>query len=209
MLMEGPRDGHGDALDDAWSKLSAMDLRAVASNSGSSMTPSSRVLALRVMDEECLIDIGGRRMSCAGRRTSPLGHHMQILILHYLRGAGNAQLANKAATYRDFEGGAVYYSAFKARTIDPLVKEFGHKPDLLRHVGDAMHAESLKMGSVGFRVNFFPKVPVMVILWLGDEEVASSANLLFDANAGRILPTEDLSVLGGALVSRLRELAKA
>ncbi len=207
--MDGPKGGHGDALDDAWSRLSAMELSVVVSNSGSSLKPGSKVLALKVMDEESLIDITGRKMSYNGRRTSAPGLHLQVLILHYLLGAGNAQLANKPATYRDFEGGALYYSAFKARTIDPLVKEFGQRPDLLRHVGDAMHAEALKLGSVGFKVNFFPKMPVTIILWLGDDEVAASANLLFDANAGRILPTEDLSVLGGALVTRIRELARA
>jgi hypothetical protein len=209
MTANGPRDGHREALDEAWSRLSSMELRAVAPNAGASLKPGSPSLVLRVMDGDCLIDLGGRKINYCGRRTGPPGHHLQILILHYLQGAGNAQLANKHVTYRDFEGGALYYSAFKARTIDPLVKEFGQKPDLLKHVGDAMHAETLKLGSVGFKVNFFPKMPVTIILWLGDDEVAASANLLFDANAGRILPTEDLSVLGGALVTRIRELARA
>lgn len=196
-------------MDGAWSSLQSMDLKILASNAGASIRPGSRQLSLNVMDEGCLVDLNERRITYSGRRTTPLSHHLQILVLHYLQGAGNAQLANKPVTYRDFEGGALYYSAFKARTIDPLVKEFGQKPDILKHVGDAMHAEPLKMGSVGFKVNFFPKVPVTVILWLGDEEVPASANLLFDANAGRILPTEDLTVLGGALVGRMINLAKA
>ncbi|MBU1915062.1 MAG: DUF3786 domain-containing protein, partial [Candidatus Thermoplasmatota archaeon] len=54
---------------------------------------------------------------------------------------------------------------------------------------------------------FFPKVPVVVILWQGDEEVASSANVLFDANAGKIMATEDLSLVGGTLTRRLIQLA--
>jgi len=207
--MERTTNGHGDALQDAWRKVSALDPRSIASNAGASSIPGSKRVVLKVMGDECTIDLAERKITCPGRRTDSIGHHLEILILHYLQGAGNAQLANKPANYREFEGGALYYSAFKKRTIDPLVREFGHRPDLLRHVGDAMRAEPLKLGSVGFKVSFFPKVPVSVVLWLGDDEIPSSANILFDANAGRILPTEDLSVLGGALVSRMIKLAMA
>jgi hypothetical protein len=202
-------DGHKDALEDAWNSLSGMDLRIVASNSGAAAKPGSKVLQLDIMGEKCLVDLQRRTITYAGRRSGPLSHHLQILVLHYLVGSGNAQLANKAVTYRDFEGGAVYYPAFKARTIDLVVKEFGHRPDILKHVADVLHAEPLKLGSVGFKVSFFSKMPVTVILWLGDEEVSASANVLFDANAGRILPTEDLTVLGGALVNRMISMAKA
>jgi hypothetical protein len=111
-------------------------------------------------------------------------------------------------SYRDFEGGALYYQAFKTRTIDFLVREFGQKPEVLKQIGDAIRAEPMSMGSVSFKSYFFPKMPVVVVLWLGDDEVPASANLLFDANAGRIMPTEDLSILGGVLCEWLVKLER-
>lgn len=206
--MARDQDGHGSVLEDAWDKAVKLDVKTLASNSGARLGPGTKQLGLKVMDEECVIDLEKRKISYAGRRIGSLNRHIQILILHYLNGAGNAQLANRLATYRDFEGGAVYYSAFKSRTINLLVTTFGKNPELLRHVCEAMRAESVETGSVGFKIYFFPKVPVTVVLWLGDEEVPTSANVLFDANAGKILPTEDLSVLGGALVRRLIQLAR-
>lgn len=200
---------HGAALEESWAKLEKMDVHVLASNSGAEVVRGSSALTLRVMDEDCTVDISSRSISCTGAKAEQPNDHLQILILHYLLGAGNAQLANRPATYREFEGGALYYSAFKARTIDPLVKEFGQNPDILKHVGDALHSEPVKSGSVAFKVNFFPKIPVTVVTWMGDEEVPASANMLFDANAGRIMPTEDLSVLGGELVNRIMALAKA
>ncbi len=194
-------------MGDAWDKLVTLDPKTIATNSGAVLKGSIQI-ALRVAGDEFLIDFGTRELSFIGRTGEP-SHHLQILVLHYLLGSGNAQLANRPATYREFDGGALYYSAFKSRTIDRLLTEFADKPDLLRHVGDAMRAESVKMGNVGFKIDFFPKIPVTVILWLGDEEVPASANMLFDASAGKILPTEDLSVLGGELVSKLVSLAKA
>jgi hypothetical protein len=208
MIVVGVKDGHETVLEDAWERVSSLEVNTLASNSGAMRKEGTKTLALKVLDEECIIDLEKREISYSGRRTGSMSRHIQILILHYLIGAGNAQLANRPATFRDFDGGAVYYTAFKARTIDPLVKVFGSNPELLKHVCEAMRAERVDTGSIGFRMEFFPKLPVTVVLWLGDEEVPTTANMLFDANAGKILPTEDLSVLGGALVGRLKQLAK-
>jgi hypothetical protein len=61
---------------------------------------------------------------------------------------------------------------------------------------------------VSFKTYFFPKMPVVVVIWLGDEEVPTSANVLFDANAGKILPTEDISVVGATLCRWLTKLER-
>ncbi len=194
---------HSAALEESWGRLSMMDLAVMAADSG--VERSGSTVVLKVMDASCRIDVGARSFDCT--RGQP-NNHIQILILHYLLGAGNAQLANKLVTYREFEGGALYYSAFKSRTIDRLVREFGASPELLRKAGAHIRAENVSMGSVGLKVDFFPKLPVTVAIWAGDEEVPASANMLFDSSGGKIMPTEDLSVLGGELVDRLVELSK-
>ncbi len=198
---------HGAALEESWAKLETMGIQLLASDSGADVRGTSSLM-LSVMDEKCMVDVASRTISFADKMSGQPNNHIQILILHYLLGAGNAPLANRPATYREFEGGALYYSAFKARTIDPLVKEFGQDPEILREAGAALHAESVKSGSVAFKVDFFPKIPVTIVMWMGDEEVPASANILFDANAGKIMPAEDLSVLGGELVSRIIALAR-
>jgi hypothetical protein len=202
------KSNYDEVLEAAWSKVTLHDLSTVATNSGASVRKGTKELVLRVIDRDCVLDFGTRTMRYADAKGGDVSQHMQILILHYLEGSGRAQLANRLVTFREFDGGAIYYPAFKARAIDPVVREFGEKGDLLRHVGDALRADPIGVGTVGLKAPFFPKVPVVVILWQGDEEVASSANVLFDANAGKILATEDLSLVGGALTRRLIQLAR-
>jgi hypothetical protein len=168
----------------------------------------SKKLRLSLIDRECLVDFDSRTIEWSADKDGEIGLHLKIIVMHYLAGSGKTQLANRLATFRDFEGGAIYYPAFKARSIDMVVRQFGSRPDILQHIGDAIRAESVGIGTVGLRVNFFPKFPIVVILWVGDEEVPASANILFDANAGKILPTEDLSVASGALVRRLTDISR-
>ncbi len=202
------KSNYDDVLKAAWSKATLHDLNMLATNSGASVRKGTKEIVLRMIDRDCVIDFGGKTMRYADSKGADVSQHLQILILHYLEGSGRAQLANRLVTFREFEGGAIYYPAFKARAIDPVVKEFGEKVDLLRHIGDALRAEPIQVGTASLRAHFFPKVPVVVILWQGDEEVASSANVLFDANAGKILATEDLSLVGGTLTRRLIQLAR-
>lgn len=197
-----------EALERAWERAGALSPRRLSETLGIPLRPGTNQLVLRVLDRDCMIDLGSRSMAYAPPGGPDVPQHLQVLILHYLEGAGNAQLANRLVTFREFEGGAIYYPAFKARTIDVIVREFGDKPELLARVCEAIRAEKVDIGSVGFKAYFFPKMPVVVILWLGDEEVPPAANVLFDASAGKILPTEDISVMGASFCKRLVKLAR-
>ena len=197
-----------DRLGASWSRLERSAPRALASDCGATLLPDTDVLRLRVVDRECDLDLPAREIRYVVGEKADLSLHLQMLIIHYVSGAGKAEVANSLATFREFEGGDVYYAVFKSRAIDPIVKAFGTAPEVLKRIGEAIGAEPVKTGDVGFRVHFFPKIPIVVILWLGDEEVPASANILFDANAGRILPTEDLSISAETLVHRLMEISR-
>jgi len=207
--LDSKRPANLEPLKGAWDRAAYLSTKHLAETLGLTTVPGTKTLILRIMDKDCAIDLESRIMTYLGQGEQEVTPHLQILVLHYLEGAGRAQLANRLVTFRDFEGGAIYYPAFKARTMDVIVKEFGDKPDLLKRIGEAMRGESVDVGSVGFKVDFFSRVPVVVVLWLGDEEVPPAANMLFDANTGKVLPTEDISVMGGALARRLVKLARA
>lgn len=196
-----------DRLRVSWDRLSPSSPGDLAADSGATLLPEANVLRLKVVDREYDVDLSAREIRSVGGETTDLSLHLRMLILHYIAGAGKADVANRLATLREFEGGDLYYSVFKSRAIDKVVETFGTAPELLSHGGEILGAEGVKTGSVGFRVRFFPKLPIVVALWLGDEEVSASANVLFDASAGAILPTEDLSVAAETLVRRLIEVS--
>ncbi len=196
-LPSGRKHAYEDALEKAWKDVSSLDLEAISSELGSGAVSDGRAVLIKMLGEACTVDISCRtvRYDSPGDRDVP--PYLQILILHYLLGLSAAPLTNRFVSFRELDGGALYYPAFKTRAIDPLVKTFGTEPELLRKIADSLGAEPLSIGQVSFRLNFFEKVPVAVVLWLGDAEVPASASILFDASANRILPTEDLTVIGG------------
>ena len=190
-----------DALELAWGALEAIDFRQLAEDLGATVEGNPSVLRVAMLNDQCFVDSTARTITYNDSDGPEVPRFLQVLILHYLAGATRAQLAGRLISFRELSGGALYYPAFKARAIDPLVKEFGLSPERLRRVAATLNAEPLEVGSVGVKISFFDRLPVAVILWLGDVEVSASANILYDASAAKILPTEDLTVVGG-VVSR-------
>ncbi|MEE8541956.1 MAG: DUF3786 domain-containing protein, partial [Desulfobacterales bacterium] len=61
----------------------------------------------------------------------------------------------------------------------------------------------------GFEFNLFPRVPVQLIVWEGDDEFPAAANILFDQTVGAILSPEDIAWLAGMIVYRMIKLTHA
>jgi hypothetical protein len=136
---------------------------------------------------------GGRILLENGDTEAPLRD--KILILHYFTGAKGTQATCKLIAYKQLPGGISYFPAFSQRAIAPLVKNFGKSPELLRKAAAKLGGCEVDYGDVSATVNAFDRVPITLVLWRGDEELAPNGNILFDANIPDYLSTEDVTVL--------------
>ncbi len=127
----------------------------------------------------------------------------KLLILHYFNTARGIPLTGKLVNFRELPDGTVYYPTFQKRTIKPVVDNFGKDPALLLEVSQKLGARKIDFGDVGIVVNGFPRVPVTIVLWRGDEEFPPQGNLLLDTSVTDYLPTEDIIVLCETIAWRL------
>jgi hypothetical protein len=128
----------------------------------------------------------------------------KILILHYFTMAKGTPATGILITYKQLPGGLSYFPVFAHRAITPLVKYFGNNPEMLTKVATAkLEGHEMDFGDASVAINAFSRVPVILVLWRGDEEVAPSANILFDANISDYLSTEDVAVLCETIAWRL------
>ena len=127
----------------------------------------------------------------------------KILILHYFTMAKGTPATGKLITYKQLPGGVSYFPAFSQRAIAPLVNHFGKNPELLIKAAAKLGDRGADYGDVSVNVNAFDYVPITLVLWRGDEELASNGNILFDANISDYLSTEDITVLSEAIIWKL------
>jgi hypothetical protein len=127
----------------------------------------------------------------------------KILILHYFAGAEGTPATSKLIAYKQLPGGISYFPAFYKRAINPFVKHFGKNPELLRKVAAKLGCHEADHGDVSVTINAFDHVPITLVLWRGDEELAPNGNILFDANISDYLSTEDVTVLTETIIWKL------
>jgi len=133
----------------------------------------------------------------------------KLIILHYIIQAQGHPLAGEWISFRQLSGGEVYYPAFDKRSQKPLLRFFAHRGDLLEAAGRALGGMKAPTGDRGTVITALPRVPIVFLLWNGDEELPSDARILFDASVSAYLSTEDVVVLAQQGVLRLIEQGRA
>ncbi len=127
----------------------------------------------------------------------------KIVILHYLLRADGSKLTGNLINFRQIPDGHFYYSAFQKRATDPLRLTFGGNPKALLDCGIELGATPSKYGDYSIRVGVLPRVPLILVVWKGDDEFPPEASILFDDSIVNYLPVEDIAVISGMTVYRL------
>jgi hypothetical protein len=133
----------------------------------------------------------------------------KILILHYLNNAKKENLTGELIAYQEIPSARFYLTSFNARSRDPFIAAFGENPDKLPVVAQELFAAQMaSMGDVSVTIQAFPKVPITLIIWRGDEEFPPNGTILFDSSIkDNLLSAQDISELVSMIVYPL--IAKA
>lgn len=132
----------------------------------------------------------------------------QILILHYLQNTSGEEPEGVNIDFKQVPQGGFYWSAFVSRAQKPLLMTFGDNPDFYLQVATSLGGSPQPFGDAAARFLAFPLVPIIHVLWRGDEEFDPEASILFDKTIPGHLPTEDIAALAGASVYRLMAAAR-
>lgn len=182
----------------ALERFRACSLQDMARSSGYSV--SDNALMIEFLGQHYRLDHPSGNFLPSQSSDGDLPIATQILILHYVTNLSEPMEVGSFISFKELPGGAIYIKPFTGRAIDPLLRIFGSDPDSLLAVAKHLGGQPNAMGDVGVTYRLFPRVPVALILWRADDEFPASGNILFDASAPAILPTEDFAVLASTVV---------
>jgi len=181
--------GYQDAVEKAWSDLGKIEKQKAC---------------IKFLNDEYEVDFDKKKILSASCNIEAKDYY-KILILHYL--ANEDKVSNIEGddwkSFKEMEGGQVYFSAFRKRSIEPILRKYGESPLSIFERAKSFDAEKINTGSAGVSIRVFPKVKIGIILWARDEEFEPDCNVVFNRSIDRIFPTEDIAVLGGILASTL------
>lgn len=195
-------------LDPAWEialeELKRCSPYVVAAKSGASFDQGR--FTLRFFNRTIFIYHPDVRVEEQGK-SHPPPKWVQLILLHYLGTADGTPVADSWITYRYLPGAYLFETRFQSLAINSLLPAFGNDAEGFRRAALSLGGIPMtRSGDAAFRFLALPQIPIAGVLFLGDEEVAPSVTILFDASASHYLPTEDLSYLGTFLSQELQRL---
>lgn len=192
-------------MDEIREELAATDAVVLAARSGTTyhkLGESHGDLTLNYFDEPHVVSYPQFQAyeAATGKECSP---GLLFLFLHYLHTADGTSPANRWISYRELPDGMFYNQAFQGYSGARLVQTFGNEFARFKEAATRAGGEELSLGDAAFMFQALPRLPLGVVYWLGDEEFAPYANVLFDASASHYLSTDGLAVVGRELCSRI------
>ena len=127
----------------------------------------------------------------------------QALLVYYFLHSDGTPPAENWISFADLPEGRIYSSAFQGYTGDLLAKTFLLDLDAFRSACQQADGVPAIFGDAAYRFRALPRMGLLLVYRLGDEDFPSTCNLLFDANAEHYLPAEACAVLGSSLAQKV------
>jgi hypothetical protein len=177
-------------------RLAKMDPEQLCRRSGArlELADGKAQIILKLLNQPYRISLPDIAISAAGS-PEPVPTRIKLLLLHYLTRAGGGASTGKVITYKELPEGANYFPVFSQRAIKPLLDNFAREPEKLLDAAAKLGGSKADYGDVAVTISAFPRVPLTIVLWRGDDELAPEGSILFDSSISDYLSAEDIAVL--------------
>jgi hypothetical protein len=128
---------------------------------------------------------------------------LRVILLTYLLNAQAMPLANRLVAGNSLKGGKTFFQGAHRFPVEPLVERYGMDPIGFLDKGLSLGAAQEGYGDAGLRFSALPRVPVVMVLWKGDEEFPARLSCLFDASIDKQLPLDAIYGLVGEVCRRI------
>ncbi len=119
-----------------------------------------------------------------------LSYLSKLSILWYLIQAKEISLSGNLVKPSKFQGGNIYLKGSHKLPLDTIAEKFGKNSEEFFYKGMTIGGCKLGYGDFSLQLLPFPRVPVVFIIWKGDEEFPSNCSLLVDSTCELHLPID-------------------
>ena len=182
--------------DHTWDLFLKHDPQEICKRSGVSFDFDSQIYTVKSFGQDIAVSLPEKRVFGQGKISDFLinrsGHFFDLATLWYLISAQNIPLSNELIKPASVKGGQIFVTGTHVLPLNDMANKYGTDPNGFIHRGRKLGGELLEHGDAAIRLYPFPRLPVTLILWVGDEEFPAQLNFFFDATCDQHLPTDVL-----------------
>jgi hypothetical protein len=178
MIWTGEKEG--------WDILHSLDPKDVTSKTGAAFVPDGTTYTLICLSQEINISLRDRNITSSSSSgailINDLGEYSRLSILRYMSYARDMQLSGKLVKPADLPGGDFFSKGTHVLPLEKIIRKFENDLSGFLNTGESLGGIRLEYGDASLKLMPFPRVPVTIILWAGDDEFPAQGSLLFDSS---------------------------
>ena len=188
-----------------WERLSQADLKDVCRRSEVQFDDATSSYVISFLQERYRVSPRDKHVELLPGSALSAGPSidLQVILLTYLLNAQVIPLANRLVAGNSLKGGKTFFQGAHRFPVERLVERYGMDPAGFLNKGLSLGAIREGYGDAGLRFSALPRVPVIMVLWKGDEEFPARLSCLFDASIDKHLP---LDAIYGLVIEICRRL---
>ncbi len=194
---------------DYWGELARLNPETVCMRTLADYQVKQRGYTLPILNKDYLILPYQRKINGFIEGGRPIGEDMTrefiLMALFYLLNAKNIPLARKWIGEKDLPGGEAFFRGPHALSVDLIEKKYGNNPEGFIEAGKVLGGTPVRFGDKSIAIDVFPRIPIIYILWIGDEEFPTKAGVLFDASIESHFTLDMIWVMVNEVSRRLSE----
>jgi len=177
-----------------WESLLKMDPEETAVNSAAAFDHDSSSYSLTCFGQNINISLKERNISggtvLGAYLIKELAEYSRLSILSYLINAKDARCSGELVKPADLPCGNIFLKGTHALPLKKISERFDNRYGSFLETGKALGGAQVEYGDAALQLFPFPRVPIVFILWSGDEEFPPEASLLFDSHCASFLPID-------------------
>jgi hypothetical protein len=133
----------------------------------------------------------------------------QALLAYYFTFSDGTPEQGKWISFSELPDGRFYFQAFQGYTGQVLAKIFGNQGVGFDEAAEKVNGYKVDLdeplGDFAYCFRVLPRVSLLAVSWLGDEDFPASYRILFNGNVCHHLSTDGCAIIGSILTRRLIE----
>ncbi len=121
-----------------------------------------------------------------------LGDYSRLSILNYLVNVKEISLTGQLVRPADLSGGDLFARGTHILPLDKIADLFNNDKDAFIKKGQELGGSQIEYGDMSLRLFPFPRMPIFLIVWSGDDEFPPRSSLLFDSSCTFHMPIDIL-----------------
>jgi hypothetical protein len=189
-------------LDEIRSELAASDPELLSLNTGTHYEPDLFEFMIELWGDPVQLSYPAFKAQYIQEKKELTTVNLALL-LYYFYCADGTRKTEDWISFSELPDGKFYQQAFNGYTGDEIKKYYEHDLERLKNKALQIGGRACNFADLSYRFDVLPRVSLSIAIWIGDEELPGSFQVLFNSSVSHYLPTDACAIAGSIITRKL------